>query len=136
MNVKKAVFFIAILLISITSYGLLTRKNPQNDSSIKALVMVNRHVSSSDLHSIVTITDEMLNEYPVLREAFEIEFLSDAVGKGRSTEWVICTQEERILLEDLIKSLPSIGEGTIRLEYLGIEYMIEILYEEDPSIIG
>ena len=98
--------------------------------------MVNRHVSSSDLHSIVTITDEMLNEYPVLREAFEIEFLSDAVGKGRSTEWVICTQEERILLEDLIKSLPSIGEGTIRLEYLGIEYMIEILYEEDPSIIG
>jgi hypothetical protein len=49
---------------------------------------------------------------------------------------VIFTQEEGVLLEDMIMSLPSIGEGTIRLEYLGINYMIEILFEEDPPIIG
>ncbi len=136
MNAKKTVLLIALLLVSITVYITSTQKVQHDDLGVKAFIMLNRYGSSSDPTAMVTITDEILKEYPVLRDAFQVEFLSNAVGKVHPSEWVICSLDEGKEIEELIGSLLAVGEGDRRLEYLGEKFMLWIEYGTETPIIS
>jgi hypothetical protein len=115
-------------------YGLTLRYPPLTD--LNAYIMVDRFSYSSNSHSIVTITDEILEDYPLLKEAFQVETNSQANGLAHPVEWVVCSYAEGKVIEDLINTLPSTGEGTIRLEYRGVKYNYNIKFGKDPPIIS
>ena len=73
---------------------------------------------------------------PILKEAFEIEARSYALGYAHPVEWVICSDEESRTLEELIKSLPSSGSGSIHLEYQGEKFQFTVKYGEEAPIIS
>ena len=137
MEKKTLLYVIFILLVSVTGYTLYASLNqPQEDTALNAYIMVNRYAYSSHPNAMVTITDEILDEYPVLKEAFRIESISWDWGKVHPTEWVICTVEEGEAIEELINSLPAEGEGSRKLQYLDNKFMIEIKYATEPPKIA
>jgi len=137
MEKKRLLYVIFILLVSITGYTLYVSLNqPQENIDLNAYIMVNRYAYSSNPTAMVNITDEILDEHPVLKEAFRIESVSTAWGKVHPTEWVICTVEEGEAIEELINSLPAEGEGNRRLQYLGYKFMIAIKYAKEPPMIA
>ena len=137
MEKKRLLYVIFIILVSVTGYTLYDSLNqPQENIDLNSYIMVNRYAYSSNPHSIVTITDEILEDYPILEEAFEVEAQSYAWGLAHPTEWVICTVEEGEAIEELIDILPAEGEGSRRLEYLGEKYMYVIKFREEPPMIA
>jgi hypothetical protein len=117
--------------------GLSEMAVTRHDSTpdMHAYIMVNRYAYSSTNHTMVTITDEVLERSPILGEAFRIEARSYALGYVHPGEWVVCSDEEGRTLEELVLSLPSTGSGSIHLEYQGEKYQFTVKYEEEPPMI-
>ena len=137
MEKKRLLYVILIVLVFVTGYTLYVSLNqPQENLELNAYIMVNRYAYSSHPNAMVTITDEILDEYPVLKEAFRIESVSSDWGKVHPTEWVICTLEEGEAIEELINSLPAEGEGNRKIQYLENKFMIEIEYAKEPPMIA
>lgn len=136
MKANRVLLLIAVLLVSVIIYGNIFHEDALDDGSVKAFIMLNRYSYSSNPTAMVTITDEILEDYPVLKEAFEVEFEATAWGKVHPTKWVICSEEEGKRIEELINSLPAEGKGDRRLKYLGLKFMILIEYDKEPPTIA
>jgi len=117
--------------------GLSEMAVTRHDSTpdMHAYIMVNRYAYSSTNHTMVTITDDVLERSPILSEAFRIEASSHAIGLVHPIEWVVCTDEEGRILEELILSLPSSGTGSIHLEYQGEKFQFTVRYGEEAPVI-
>lgn len=116
--------------------GMMAVKKHDSTPDLHAYIMVNRYSYSSTSHTMVKVTDDVLEESQILCEAFRIEAQSNALGYAHPVEWVICSDEEGRALEELLASLPSEGTGSIHLEYLGEKYQFTIKYGEEAPIIS
>ena len=136
MQVKQVILFVVTVLVGVTIYSTSLGGDSVDYSPINTYIMVDRYGYSSNPHSIAKITDAILNEYPTLDEAFQVEYRANAIGLSHPVEWVVCSFEEGKALEEMINGLPSTGEGSLRLEYLGVKYMFSFHYEENPPVIS
>lgn len=136
MQAKRVIVFVVLLLVGVNIYSTSIGRESEDYSSINTYIMVNRYGYSSNPHSIAYITDSILKDYPILDDAFQIEYRANAIGLAHPVEWVVCSYEEGKALEQMINGLPSTGEGSLRLEYLGVKYMFSFHYEKNPPVIS
>ena len=116
--------------------GMMTVIRHDSTPDMHAYIMVNRYAYSSTPHTMVTITEDILDRSHILEEAFLVEARSHAMGLAHPIEWVVCTDEEGRAVEELIESLPSTGSGSIHLEYQGEKYQFTVKYsKEAPTIL-
>jgi hypothetical protein len=137
MEKKRLLYVILIVLVFVTGYTLYQSfSQPEEITDLNAYIMVSRYAYSSNPHAMVTLTDEILEDCPILEEAFEVEARSHAFGLAHPIEWVVCSYEDGKAIEELINNLPSIGEGSIRLEYLEVKFQYLIEFGEEPPRIA